>query len=375
MSLKFCGFNGFQQFPGCTTNKTTEPTVFEIPHMQGNKNVLINCLWSFNIFACDKILLICGFIDGNSKQVTKIELEDDIKQICSNEKICLILLKSEKMLKFDLMKKSLNEVNFRITNPGKKRSIFGEQICKLDTVTHLACCISAFIAITSNGSVYCLPDKIYQFPSHMKIKYLVSGLEHFLLLNSNGDVYSWGNGSRGQLGHVELDNVDCPTIVDALAGIKIIYISAGGWHSGAISAFGDLYIWGSNVHGQLGICCNKTSVLNPEKNISRNPTLYPLPKIVDIDCNCCKDKNVNEINDCCAVSIKCGVRHTIVQMSCGIIYGSGWNAYNQLGIIKETENNEDIVDVFIPIENINVSVVAEYVCGPWCTVFKLKEEM
>lgn len=59
--------------------------------------------------------------------------------------------------------------------------------------------------------------------------------------------------SRGQLGHGILDDEDEPTLVEALAGLKMSKISAGGWHSSALSANGDLYTWGWNGNGQLGL--------------------------------------------------------------------------------------------------------------------------
>ena len=56
-----------------------------------------------------------------------------------------------------------------------------------------------------------------------------------MLLTEHGQVYSWGGGSRGQLGHGTVTNEDSPRLVMALDGMKIVKIAAGGWHSAAIS--------------------------------------------------------------------------------------------------------------------------------------------
>ena len=43
-------------------------------------------------------------------------------------------------------------------------------------------------------------------------------------------VYTWGGGSRGQLGHGGLGSEESPRLVMALDGMKIVKIAAGGWH-------------------------------------------------------------------------------------------------------------------------------------------------
>ncbi|GBP89917.1 RCC1 domain-containing protein 1 [Eumeta japonica] len=94
------------------------------------------------------------------------------------------------------------------------------------------------------------------------------------MLTDKGLIYTWGNGRRCQLGHGEIHNLEEPTEVEALAGINIVKIQAGGWHCLALSDSGDLYAWGWNDIGQLGICENPTN-----KNIVKN---YPLPTLVDL---------------------------------------------------------------------------------------------
>ena len=92
--------------------------------------------------------------------------------------------------------------------------------------------------------------------------------EHCILLTEHGQVYTWGGGTRGQLGHGTVTSEDSPKLVMALDGMKIVKIAAGGWHSAAISGicwifgdwkllilslieFHDLYMFGWNESGQL----------------------------------------------------------------------------------------------------------------------------
>ncbi|KAK3094558.1 hypothetical protein FSP39_003386 [Pinctada imbricata] len=101
------------------------------------------------------------------------------------------------------------------------------------------------------------------------------GKEHVLLGTETGQIYTFGGGSRGQLGHGNLENVESPKLMEGLVGVTMVTMAAGGWHSTAISDLGDLYVWGWNESGQLGFPCNackhmqKTSTerqASPDKN-------------------------------------------------------------------------------------------------------------
>lgn len=84
----------------------------------------------------------------------------------------------------------------------------------------------------------------------VKVDEVSCGKEHVLLLNKmSGCMLSFGLGSRGQLGHGRVDPETTPQIIEALAGICIKEIAAGGWHSLALSDIGDIYAWGWNNQG------------------------------------------------------------------------------------------------------------------------------
>ncbi len=82
------------------------------------------------------------------------------------------------------------------------------------------------------------------------------GGAHSLALTRDG-VYSWGDDLAGQLGQGEMDGtfVVLPGKVDhsgALAGKQIHQIFAGSSHSFAVDSDGNAYGWGSNIDGELG---------------------------------------------------------------------------------------------------------------------------
>ena len=79
------------------------------------------------------------------------------------------------------------------------------------------------------------------------------GSHHTLALTVTGDVYSFGQGRRGQLGHGSTTNVFLPKRVEGLEKVKVVAVYAGGDASAVVSEEGELYVMGSNAHGQLGV--------------------------------------------------------------------------------------------------------------------------
>lgn len=79
-----------------------------------------------------------------------------------------------------------------------------------------------------------------------------SGGKHCLALSSDGDVYSWGEGDDGKLGHGTKSSCDRPRIIECLRGKEVVDIACGGAHSGCLTANGELYTWGKGRYGRLG---------------------------------------------------------------------------------------------------------------------------
>lgn len=73
-----------------------------------------------------------------------------------------------------------------------------------------------------------------------------------MALSMEGDVYCWGEGDDGKLGHGSRSSCDRPRVVEALRGKSIVDISCGGSHSACITSNGELYTWGKGRYGRLG---------------------------------------------------------------------------------------------------------------------------
>ncbi|XP_051115280.1 ultraviolet-B receptor UVR8 isoform X2 [Andrographis paniculata] len=79
------------------------------------------------------------------------------------------------------------------------------------------------------------------------------GGAHTVFLTENGDVYATGLNDFGQLGISDFQNYAIKPLRISSIPKRIIKISAGYHHSAAITVDGELYVWGKNANGQLGL--------------------------------------------------------------------------------------------------------------------------
>ena len=82
-------------------------------------------------------------------------------------------------------------------------------------------------------------------------------IAHSLLLTNTGRVLSFGTGQYGALGHgysaaKQLPDQLRPRYIEALNGVRCVCVSAGELHSAVVSSDGDVYSWGDGFCGQLG---------------------------------------------------------------------------------------------------------------------------
>jgi len=68
----------------------------------------------------------------------------------------------------------------------------------------------------------------------------------------SGDVYTWGHGKDGQLGHGDCKDVYAPKAVRGLQSKLIRHVSCAEHHAAAVSETGVLFTWGRGQNGRLG---------------------------------------------------------------------------------------------------------------------------
>jgi alpha-tubulin suppressor-like RCC1 family protein len=132
------------------------------------------------------------------------------------------------------------------------------------------------------------------------ITFISSGCQHTLALDENGDVWSWGQNSYGPLGLGHNNNQPTPTKV--ILPSPITQISVGGNFSAALSKEGVLFLWGYSSHGQIGLGSTD------HKN---TPQQLPLSETV--------------------VYFSCGYDHILALTENGKLLSWGYNGHGQLG--------------------------------------------
>ncbi|XP_029808161.1 RCC1 domain-containing protein 1 [Suricata suricatta] len=187
---------------------------------------------------------------------------------------------------------------------------------------------------------------------------------------------------HGQLGHGTLEAELEPRLLEALQGLPMAEVAAGGWHSVCVSETGDIYIWGWNESGQLALPSRslaedgKTTAqeargLKEDGSDARTGrgeaggpapfiAIQPFPALLDLPPG----------TD--AAKASCGSRHTAVVTRTGELYTWGWGKYGQLGH-KDTSSLDRPrrVEYFVG-EQLRVRAVS---CGPWNTyVYAVEHE-
>ncbi|KAL9674843.1 hypothetical protein QQ045_003042 [Rhodiola kirilowii] len=148
------------------------------------------------------------------------------------------------------------------------------------------------------------------------VSYISCGPWHTAVVTSSGQLFTFGDGTFGVLGHGDRISVHQPRVVESLKGLRTVRAACGVWHTAAVvevmagnsgscdSSSGKLFTWGDGDKGRLG---------HGDKE----------PKLVPTCVSSLVDTNFRQV--------ACGHSLTVALSNGGQLYTMGSSVYGQLG--------------------------------------------
>uniref|UniRef100_A0A8B9VB15 HECT and RLD domain containing E3 ubiquitin protein ligase 4 n=1 Tax=Anas zonorhyncha TaxID=75864 RepID=A0A8B9VB15_9AVES len=225
-------------------------------------------------------------------------------------------------------------------------------------VRDVGCGLRHTVFVLDDGTVYTCGcndlgqlghEKARKRPEHVgaldaqNIVAVSCGEAHTLALNDKGQVYAWGLATDGQLGLPGTEEcIRVPRNIKSLSEIQIVQVACGYYHSLALSKGSEVFSWGQNKYGQLG--------LGYEYKKQNSP--HVIKSLLGIP----------------FAQIAAGGAHSFVLTLSGAIFGWGRNKFGQLGL------NDDN-DRYVPtlLKSLRTQKVVHICCGEDHTAALTKE--
>lgn len=189
-----------------------------------------------------------------------------------------------------------------LTGPVRTILAGGSQTCALLESGSVMCWGRNDFAQLGNGTLVDspVPGEVVDLPGD--VSSLSVGGGHACVVTSAGGVVCWGLNRTGQIGNGATNDGQAPAAVQALPG-AVATVSAGGFHTCAVTTAGGVVCWGSNEHGQLGDGTNQNR-------------LEPVP-VSGLDSG--------------VVAVSAGLFHTCALRTDGTVLCWGKNGYGEMG--------------------------------------------
>ncbi|GLC44604.1 hypothetical protein PLESTB_001324500 [Pleodorina starrii] len=152
----------------------------------------------------------------------------------------------------------------------------------------------------------CLAPKAINALTDAGIESVVCGAEYTIAVApSRGQVYSWGWGDFGRLGHGDCNDVFVPRPIEFFSGRPVSRVACGDTHTLVVAAdTGELFTFGRNQNGQLGLG-HTNDCLSPQRVVAL------------------QGERVR--------SVACGSEHSLAATESGAVFAWGWGRYGNLG--------------------------------------------
>ncbi|KAM0939747.1 putative chromatin regulator PHD family [Dioscorea sansibarensis] len=160
-----------------------------------------------------------------------------------------------------------------------------------------------------------IPKRVSGPLDGLQVAFVTCGTWHTALITTAGQLFTFGDGTFGVLGHGNRESVSYPKEVESLMGLKTIAVACGVWHTAAVVevivtqssasiSSGKLFTWGDGDKYRLG---------HGDKEPRLKPTC--IPSLIDYNFH----------------KLACGHSLTIGLTTSGHVFTMGSNVYGQLG--------------------------------------------
>ncbi|KAL3641117.1 PH, RCC1 and FYVE domains-containing protein 1 [Castilleja foliolosa] len=161
-----------------------------------------------------------------------------------------------------------------------------------------------------------IPKRISGPLDGLQVSMVSCGPWHTALITSTGQLFTFGDGTFGVLGHGDRESVLVPREVDSLSGLRTIAVSCGVWHTAAAievivtqsttssASSGKLFTWGDGDKNRLG---------HGDMEARLKPTC--IPTLIDYN----------------FYKVACGHSLTVGLTTSGRVFTMGSTVYGQLG--------------------------------------------
>ncbi|XP_062185692.1 PH, RCC1 and FYVE domains-containing protein 1-like [Phragmites australis] len=193
-----------------------------------------------------------------------------------------------------------------------------------------------------NNVSHWIPKRVSGPLEGLQVSTVSCGTWHTSLITSSGQLFTFGDGTFGVLGHGNRESTSYPKEVESLKGLRTISVSCGVWHTAAVveviisqsnASSGKLFTWGDGDKYRLG---------HGDRSSKLNPTC--VPSLIDYNFH----------------RAACGHTLTIGLTTSGHIFTVGSSVYGQLG----NPNNDGRYPRLVE-EKLGGGGIVEVACGSY----------
>ena len=204
---------------------------------------------------------------------------------------------------------------------------------------------TAFVTNKHELYIYDHDEDVPREPVFRNVVHVSMSESHVLFLDREHNLYAFGSNLFGQVGIPSSQSIKITKPVnlnkshESISRIEFKSCCAGGHHSSAMDTNGDLYSWGCGELGELGTSLGKTH-------------LHTHDRVVGL-CRHTPTRISSRVQQ-----ISCGYAHNAIVTLDGELKSFGWGLYGQLGT-NSTENEFSPQTIDIKVNQVS--------CGFWHT--------